>query len=418
MTGTYRRTTVPEIDGESLWQRLAELSMVGSATGGGVTRLALTEADAQGRRLVESWLAETGCEINHDAIGNTIAVLPGTDPSLPPVLLGSHVDSVVNAGRFDGCLGVLGAVEVLRAVAAGPRPRRSLAVAVFTDEEGTRFGRDLLGSSVTCGLIEPEEALAIADTEGKTVEHELRAHGLLGTAPLLAGRPPHAYLETHIEQGPVLLRENLAVAAVTGVVGTSWTRITLTGAAAHAGATPMEMRRDAGLAMAALRLRLHALAEEHSGLTVAVGAMNTLPQQVNVVPAAATLTVDLRAPDDAVLAKAESAIRPLAEDVALTYGCELTTCERISRTAPATFDPAMVDRVAGRIEEHGLPARRLWSGAGHDAQQLATICPTAMVFVRSQHDGISHSPEEWSLPEDCTLGVQLMAEVAIELLND
>lgn len=419
MTGTYRRT-VPEIDGESLWHRLSELSNVGTTTGGGVTRLALTEADVRGRRLVESWLAETGCEINHDPIGNTIAVLPGTEPSLAPVLLGSHVDSVGNAGRFDGCLGVLGAVEVLRAVAAGSRPRRSLAVAVFTDEEGTRFGRDLLGSSVTCGVIEPAQALATADAdaEGKTVEHELRLHGLLGTAPLLVRRPPHAYLETHIEQGPVLLRENLPVAAVTGVIGTSWTRITLTGAAAHAGATPMDMRRDAGLAMAALRLRLHALTEDHPGLTVAVGAMNTSPGQVNVVPAAATLTVDLRAPKETVLAEAESAIRPLAEHVALIYDCELTTCDRISRTAPAAFDPAMVDRVADRISAHGLPVRRLWSGAGHDAQQLTTICPTAMVFVRSQRDGISHSSEEWSLPEDCALGVQLMAEVAIELADE
>ncbi|WPB95825.1 M20 family metallo-hydrolase [Streptomyces malaysiensis] len=418
MTGTSRRTTTPKIDGQSLWNRLDALSKIGETSDGGVTRLALTEEDAQGRRLVEAWLAETGCEISHDAIGNTIAVLPGTEPDLPPVLLGSHVDSVANAGRFDGCLGVLGAVEVLRSVAAGTRPRRSLAAAVFTDEEGTRFGRDLLGSSVTCGLLEPAKALATADADGRTVEQELRRHDLLGTAPLLVGRPPHAYLETHVEQGPVLLRGKLPVAAVTGVIGTSWTRITLTGAAAHAGATPMDMRRDAGLAMATLRLRLHALTEDHPGLTVAVGAMDTHPGQVNVVPATATLTVDLRAPEETVLVKAESAIRPLAEKVARTHGCELTTCDQISRTAPAAFDPAMVDRVAERISAHGLPVRRLWSGAGHDAQQLTTICPTAMVFVRSQHDGISHSREEWSLPEDCALGVQLMAEVAVDLANE
>ncbi|MBB6376747.1 N-carbamoyl-L-amino-acid hydrolase [Pseudonocardia eucalypti] len=409
--------TRPEIDGDGLWRRLAALAEVGGSPGGGVTRLALTEADVRGRRLVESWLAEIGCEITHDAIGNTFAELPGTEPRLAPVLLGSHLDTVAEAGRFDGCLGVLGAVEVLRAVAAGPRPPRTLAAAVFTDEEGARFGRDLLGSSVACGLLDPAQAYGLADADGSTVGTELRTHGLPGTAPVLADRPPHAYLETHIEQGPVLLRAGLPVAAVAGVVGTSWTRIALAGAAAHAGATPMELRRDPGLAMAALRLRLHELAGERPGLTCAVGEMRTHPGLVNVVPGTAGLSVDLRAAEEAVLAEAEEAVRPLAEEAAATYGCAVTGCERTSRTAPVAFHPATVERVADRIGARGIPVRRLWSGAGHDAQLLAGICPTAMVFVRGQRDGVSHSPREWSLPEDCALGVQLMAEVAAELVT-
>ncbi|WP_329576624.1 MULTISPECIES: M20 family metallo-hydrolase [unclassified Streptomyces] len=418
MTAQARSAVAPEVDGKSLWRRLAELAEIGRTPSGGVTRLALTEDDARGRRLVESWLAESGCEIGHDAIGNTIAVLPGTDPELAPVLLGSHIDSVADAGRFDGCLGVVGAVEIMRAVASGARPRRSLAVAVFTDEEGARFGRDLLGSSVTCGLLAPADALAHRDADGTAVDDELRRHELSGSAPLLVERPPHAYLETHIEQGPILLREDLPVAAVTGVIGTSWTRVTFTGAAAHAGATPMDMRRDAGLAMAALRLRLHALAGEHPQTTLAVGDMNTLPGQINVVPGSATLTIDLRAPDESVLTKVEDAIRPLAEQVAAEYDCELTACERMSRTAPAVFAPEMVNRVVERLDARGLATRQLWSGAGHDAQQLATISPTAMVFVRSQRDGISHSDKEWSLPDDCALGVQLMCDVAVDLANE
>ncbi|MFW6033492.1 MAG: M20 family metallo-hydrolase [bacterium] len=404
-----------QVDEALVWERLEQLSGIGrhDDDAGGITRLALGPADVAGRRLVESWMLDAGCSVTHDGIGNTFGVLAGRDPDLAPVVMGSHLDTVVEAGRFDGCLGVVGAVEVLRAATGGDRPSRSLVAAVFTDEEGLRFGRDLLGSSVACGLLAPDAALGAADADGVTVAAELAASGMIGDHPWLRDAPPYTYLETHVEQGPRLLGADLPVGCVTGVVGTSWLEITIAGVASHAGATPMDMRRDAGLALADLRLALDALASERPEITLAAGAMAVRPGVTNVVPGQATMTVDVRSGDGRLLDAAEDEIQRVAHESAARRGCHVARCTRLSRTEPVAFDPALTEAVAERIAAHGVPVMKLWSGAGHDAQQLATVCPATMVFVRSRNDGVSHSPAEWSTAGDCALGVQVMADVAL-----
>ncbi|MEQ8842135.1 MAG: Zn-dependent hydrolase [Acidimicrobiales bacterium] len=405
------------VDIDRLVGRLAALAEIGAITGTeGCARLALTDEDRAGRDLVVAWMHDLGLEVRIDRIGNVVATLAGETDG-PPVMCGSHIDTVRSGGRYDGNLGVLAGLEVIETIlGAGLTPRRPIAVGFFTDEEGARFAPDMLGSLVYVGGMALEEALEIEGIDGAVLGAELDRIGYAGAAPV-PGLVPHAFVELHVEQGPVLEAEGITIGAVDGVQGISWQELTITGQSNHAGTTPMTMRRDPGYVAAAVTTFVRELAVELGAPQVGtVGMVALAPNLVNVVPASATITVDLRNTDDTVLQEAE---RRLAEFVTVTAEAEGCTVETrsLARFEPVIFDPMMVDLVASTAADLGHSVRRMPSGAGHDAQMLARVCPTAMIFTPSK-DGLSHNPAEYTSPEDLRAGADVLLRVMWTLAND
>jgi beta-ureidopropionase / N-carbamoyl-L-amino-acid hydrolase len=405
-----------KVQPDRLLADLEALAEVGDTGDGGNCRLALTDEDAGGRELVVGWMRSLGLDVRVDRIGNVVATRPGLDSSLDPVMTGSHIDTVRTGGRYDGTLGVLAGLEVVRALDdAGVRTRRPLAVAFFTDEEGSRFAPDMLGSLVYAGGMPLEDALDIVAIDGAVLGDELERIGWAGDAAV-PGPVPHAYVELHIEQGPLLEEQGITIGAVTGVQGISWQELVVTGQANHAGTTPMRLRHDAGWVAGSIVTFVRDLASSLGGHQVAtVGRLCLHPDLVNVVAARATLTVDLRNTDASVLAEAESRLRSHAEEVASAEGVTLAW-RRLAQFDPVAFDASVVDLVEATARRLGLPVMRLPSGAGHDAQMLARMCPTGMVFVPSRA-GISHNPTEYTAPEDLAAGAEVLAEVLVELAS-
>ena len=411
------------IDRGRLWASLMELREIGAyddeATGlRGVRRLALTDADAEARRRCVHWMTQAGLQVRVDRIGNVYATRPGRDRSLPCVLMGSHIDTVATGGAFDGTLGVLGGIEVMRTLDdAGVQTLRDVEVGFFTEEEGVRFGTDMLGSAVTAGRIPLDHAYKLADGDGKTVEDELARIGFDGDAD--ERRPvPHAYLECHIEQGPILADAGVDVGIVEGVQSISWQRLTVHGEAAHAGTTPLESRHDAGLVAASVVVEVRRMCDsgEYGRLRATVGNFAVAPGQTNVIPHQATLTVDLRNPDDASMTGAERHLADYLDAIAADHGVEIVS-ERMAKTPVVPFDPGIQDLLAGTARDLDLPFVRVMSGAGHDAQEIAAICPTAMVFVAGEHGGISHTPREYSDPDACGNGIDVLANAVLRLAD-
>ena len=405
-----------QIDATRLAARLAELGEIGSTGDGGCARLALSDEDRAGRDLVVTWMRDLGLDVRVDGIGNVVAVMEGREPG-PPVMCGSHIDTVATGGIYDGNLGVLAGLEVLETLsAAGVVPRRPLAVAFFTDEEGSRFAPDMLGSLVYAGGMALEEAYEIVGIDGAKLGDELVRIGYLGSTPC-PGLAPHAYVELHIEQGPVLERHGDVIGAVTGVQGISWQEIRLSGQFNHAGTTPMALRHDAGLAAASVAVSARRLAEELGGHQVAtVGKLDLRPDLVNVVAGAAVLTVDLRNTDAAILEDAE---RRMSLEVDRICDAEGVSVERrqLARFEPVAFEPRVVDLVEKAALDAGLAVRRLPSGAGHDAQMLARLCPAGMIFVPSV-GGVSHNPAELTRPEHVEAGANVLLKVMLELAEE
>jgi N-carbamoyl-L-amino-acid hydrolase len=362
------------------------------------------------------WMRDLGLSVRVDRIGNVVATRPGVEASLSPVMTGSHIDTVRTGGRYDGTLGVLAGVEVMRALDdAGIRTRRPMAVAFFTDEEGSRFAPDMLGSLVYAGGMPLEDALDLVAIDGAVLGEELERIGWAGDAAV-PGPAPHAYVELHIEQGPVLEEQGITIGAVTGVQGISWQELVVTGQANHAGTTPMRLRHDAGYVAGSVVMFVRDLALELGGHQVAtVGRLDLHPDLVNVVAGRATLTVDLRNTDGAVLATAESRVRDHVAAVASAEGVSVAW-RRLAQFDPVEFDPSVVELVESTAQRLGLSVMRLPSGAGHDAQMLARVCPTGMVFVPSR-GGVSHNPTEYTAPEDLAAGAQVLAEVLVELAS-
>jgi N-carbamoyl-L-amino-acid hydrolase len=402
------------IRGERLLSDLETLAKVGDTGDGGSCRLALTDEDAGGRELVVGWMRDLGLDVRVDRIGNVVATRAGREPDLDPVMTGSHVDTVRTGGRYDGTLGVLAGLEVVRALDdAGLRTRRPLAVAFFTDEEGSRFAPDMLGSLVYVGGMPLEDALDVVGVDGAVLGDELERIGWAGDAAV-PGAAPHAYVELHIEQGPVLEEQGVTIGAVTGVQGISWQELTVAGQSNHAGTTPMRLRHDAGWVAASVVTFVRDLAYDLGGHQVGtVGRLDLHPDLVNVVAARATLTVDLRNTDDADLAEAERRLRDHVAALAGGEGVEVGW-RPLARFEPVTFDPAVVDLVERTAAGHGHTVLRLPSGAGHDAQMFARVCPTGMVFVPSR-GGVSHNPAEYTHPDDLAAGAQVLADVLVEL---
>lgn len=401
------------INGDRLCRWLQELAQVGRIAGDGVCRLALTDEDRQGRDLVVSWMRELGMTVKIDAIGNVVAVRAGRVDG-PPVMTGSHIDTVRTGGRYDGALGVLAGLEVIATLNdAEITTKRPLAVAFFTNEEGARLPPDMFGSLVYTGALPLAEALATKGIDGATAGDELARIGYAGPEPI--GQPrAHAYVELHVEQGPVLEAEGFRIGAVEGVQGISWSEFTLTGQSNHAGTTPMRMRKDAGYVAAEIAVCARKVAQALGGYQVAtVGALTLAPNLVNVVPNHVVMTVDLRNTDEDRLREAESRLFSFAEQTAATEGVGLTR-RTLARFAPVSFAPQLVTRVEAIAKDFGLPVKRLPSGAGHDAQIMAAVCPACMIFVPSV-GGISHNVEEYTGPADLTAGADVLLRLMLEL---
>jgi len=413
---------VVRIDRDRLWTSLMELARIGAfvdeRTGlTGVNRLTLTDEEAAGRRLVISWFEQAGLTVRIDRIGNVYARREGTDPSAAPVLMGSHIDSVATAGAFDGCLGVLGGLEVLRTFDdQGITTTHPVEVAFFTEEEGVRFGVDMLGSAVAAGRVPLADALALTDRSGTSLRDELARHGFDGPEPEIVAAP-RAYVECHIEQGPILAAEGVEIGVVTGVQGISWQEVTILGRSAHAGTTPTELRIDAGLAAALLVVRLREMAEsgDYGSLRSTVGELTFAPGLTNIVPNRATLTVDLRNPDDDAMQLAEDAMAAYLRELEGRWPGLSISVRRMARTRHVPFDGEVQRAIADAADDLGYSHLPLLSGAGHDAQEIAAVCPTAMVFVPGLYDGISHNPREYSTPEACERGVNVLATVVRRL---
>jgi beta-ureidopropionase / N-carbamoyl-L-amino-acid hydrolase len=408
------------VDGARLVARLDALGTIGQVLGSngerGCARLALTDADREGRDLVVGWMRDLGMAVSIDAVGNVVATRPGTDPDAAAVMMGSHIDTVRTGGRFDGNLGVLAGLEVVETlIAAGVQTRRPLSVAFFTDEEGARFQPDMLGSLVYVGGMALEEALDVrAADDSARLGDELQRIGYAGPVPCPAAEAPHAFLELHIEQGPVLEDEGVTIGVVTGVQGISWTELVITGQSAHAGTTPMRLRHDPGYVAAALTTGIRTIAADMGGTQVAtVGRCEFVPNLVNVVPSTVTMTVDLRNTDETLLQQAEARFAALCHDLEQSEGVRIAR-RTLARFEPVEFDPsmvAMVERLAGEL---GNSHRRMPSGAGHDAQMLARVCPTGMIFVPSVN-GLSHNIAEFTESSDLQAGADVLLHAVLEL---
>ncbi|PLX39513.1 MAG: Zn-dependent hydrolase [Hyphomicrobiales bacterium] len=404
-----------KIDIDRLMNRIRALGQIGALSGGGVCRLALSEEDGAGRDLVTGWMRELGLAVSIDRIGNVWGIRPGSENG-PPVMLGSHIDTVATGGLYDGNLGVLAGLEVIETLNdAGLETRLPVAVAFFTNEEGARFAPDMMGSAVHQGTLSLDAALATTGIDGTTVDDDLAKIGYAGDvepATLL----PRAFLELHIEQGPVLERENIEIGAVTGVQGISWTEYTVSGVSNHAGTTPMDQRCDAGVVAAKAIVAARDTALSFGGNQVAtVGALSFEPGLVNVVPRKAVFTVDLRNTDETLLQKAEAEVAAAIDAAAKAEGASVTS-RTLARFEPVIFDDAIVSLIEQRATERGNSVKRMPSGAGHDAQMFAPHCPTAMIFVPSR-DGLSHNIREYTAPEQIEAGADLLLDVVLRLAN-
>ena len=403
------------VDGDRLMARLDALAQIGPTDGGGCCRLALTDDDRRGRDLVRQWMLELDMTVQVDAIGNLLGLRAG-QADLAPVMTGSHIDTVRTGGRYDGNLGVLAGLEVVRTLNdAGCRTGRPLVVAAFTNEEGARFAPDMLGSLVYVGGMDLAQALAQRAIDGARLGDELQRIGYAGDAPIGMHRP-HAFVELHIEQGPVLDAEGLTIGAVENLQGISWQALTINGQSNHAGTTPMRMRHDAGYVAAAVAVFVRQLAREMGGAQVAtVGKIDLHPNLVNVIAARAAMTVDLRNTDEAMLQEAETRLAEFLQRLAAEEGVRIES-QPLARFEPVVFDPALVDHIAAVATRLGHSQRRMTSGAGHDAQMLARICPTAMIFVPSVA-GISHNAAEHTAPADLVAGANVLLHTLLDLMQ-
>jgi beta-ureidopropionase / N-carbamoyl-L-amino-acid hydrolase len=405
------------INDERMLGRIRHLGDVGRDESGRLVRLAGSDADKAGRDTVVAWMRDAGLDIVVDRIGNIFGIWATDDNRhAAPLLLGSHIDTVINAGIYDGCYGVLGALEVIETLmASGTRPARPIAVAAFTNEEGVRFAPDMMGSLVFAGGLSVEAALATVGTDGVTLGAELARIGYAGTAEP-GSMKPHAYIELHIEQGPILEREGVKIGAVENLQGISWQRVTIEGDANHAGTTPMSMRRDAGHAVASVIIFLRERARRSNTPTVAtVGCLSFEPNAINVIPSRATFTVDLRDPDERRLQAEETALSAYLAELSAAEGVAISV-ERLARFEPVQFHPRIVGMIEAAAKARGLTSKRLTSGAGHDAQMIARIAPSAMIFVPSV-GGISHNPREHTSDTDLVAGANVLLDVVTQLVN-
>ncbi len=404
------------INGKRLRERIHTLGRVGVAADGRRTRLTASDEDKAGRDLVASWMKEAGLRVVVDQIGNLLGIWETEENrGEAPVMVGSHIDTVINAGQYDGCLGVLAGLELILTLREqGVRTKRPIIVGAFTNEEGVRYSPDMLGSLVYAGGMSCGEALATVGTDGTVLGEELARIGYAGTV-----RPgfvtPAAFLELHIEQGPIMDAEGYDIGAVDRLQGIRWQKVHIEGAANHAGTTPIRMRADAGLAAAKVNIFCREMVGKSGGVAT-VGTIAFKPNAVNVIPSQADFTVDLRNPDKAMLDHDEELLSGYLKELEETDKVKITT-QRISCFDPVSFDEGICRKIEAAAGRRGLKARRMVSGAGQDAQMLARICPTAMIFVPSVK-GISHNPQEFTSDQAAENGANVFLDVVCELANN
>jgi N-carbamoyl-L-amino-acid hydrolase len=401
------------INGDRLWDSLMEMAKIGPGIAGGNNRQTLTDADAEGRALFQRWCEAEGLTMAVDKMGTMFMRREGTDPSLPPVCIGSHLDTQPTGGKYDGILGVLAGLEVVRSLnELGLKTRHPIEVINWTNEEGARFAPAMMASGVFAGMQSLEQAYATADRDGKTVESELKRIGWMGEEEV-GGRPMKAFFELHIEQGPILEAEGVDIGIVTHGQGLIWLEVTLTGKESHTGTTPMPMRRNAGLGMARVTELVEQVALSHAPNAVgAIGHAEVYPCSRNIIPGRTVFTCDLRSPDLAILEDMEAKVIAGATEIAKTIGLEIET-KRVGGFDPVTFDETCVGQLRAAAERLGYSHRNLVSGAGHDACWVNRVVPTAMVMCPCV-DGLSHNEAEEIHPEWARAGTDVLFHAVLE----
>ena len=401
------------IDGARLWEALMEMAKIGATPKGGCKRLTLTDLDKQGRTLFRAWCEAAGCTVTVDEMGNMFARRPGVEDALPPVMMGSHLDTQPTGGKFDGVLGVLGALEVVRSLNdLKIKTKHPIEIANWTNEEGSRFAPAMVSSGVFAGVYTKEFAYSRVDAEGKTLGDELKRIGFVGDKPI-GGRPIHASFELHIEQGPILEDENIDVGVVTHGQGQRWYEITLTGFESHAGSTPMPRRKDALLGAARIVELVNKIGLSKAPLGVStVGMLNPYPNSRNVIPGEVFMTCEFRHPIEETLTDTDVQVRAgvdaICKAIGLTYAIK-----EVFYYKPVAFDPGCVSAVRRAAQHLGLTHRDIVSGAGHDACYIARVAPTSMIFTPCV-DGVSHNEAEDISQEWATAGANVLMHAVLE----
>ncbi|WP_322064228.1 Zn-dependent hydrolase [Burkholderia ubonensis] len=403
----------PRVNGERLWTSLERMAQIGATPKGGVCRLALTDLDRESRDLFVQWARDAGCTVRVDRMGNVFARRAGRNPDAAPVMTGSHADSQPTGGRYDGIYGVLGGLELVRALNdAGVETERPIDVVIWTNEEGSRFAPAIVAAGVFAGVYTLDYGLSRTDAAGKTIGEELARIGYAGSEPV-GGYPVHAAYELHIEQGAILERAGKTIGVVTAGQGQRWYEVTLTGVDAHAGTTPMEFRRDALVGAARMIAFVDALGRRHAPHARAtVGMIDARPNSRNTVPGGCFFTVEFRHPDDAVLDELDAALRAELARVAGEAGLG-AQIEQIFRYPPVPFAPACIGAVRDAADALGLPHMDIVSGAGHDACYIARVAPTGMIFVPCV-DGLSHNEAEAITPAWAAAGADVLLRAVLQ----
>jgi beta-ureidopropionase / N-carbamoyl-L-amino-acid hydrolase len=415
MTNDKATAVVQAVREDRLWQRHMEIAAMGATGHGGVNRQALTPEDAQARRWMLDWAAQRDYATAADAMGNTFAHRPGQEETLAPVVAGSHLDTQPAGGNFDGIFGVLAAMEVLDAAAdAGVVTKRPLEVVNWTNEEGSRFQPTTMGSAVFAGNLSLADVLTATDTNGIPLAKALAE--TMAAAPVPTARdfaaPMSAYLEAHIEQGPVLESAGKTIGVVTGIQGLRWFLVRVSGEESHAGTTPRANRKDAlAAALDMIKALQDLMADRTDVLRFTVGRLEVSPNSPNTVPGGVLFTIDFRHPDSAVLKRLGDLVEKTCRDHARGCGVEV---QQTLDAAPTQFDPGVVDLVRAAAAGQGLPHMDILSGATHDAKFMTGLCPSAMIFVPCER-GISHSESEYATPADLAAGTRVLAEAMIRL---
>ncbi|MFC4270199.1 hydantoinase/carbamoylase family amidase [Sneathiella chungangensis] len=404
------------VKGDRLWDSLMEMAKIGATEKGGCCRLALTDLDKEGRDLFSNWCKEAGCTIKVDKMGNIFARRAGTRDDLPPVMMGSHLDTQPTGGKYDGVFGVLAGLEVLRTLNDfDVKTEHPVEVAVWTNEEGSRFAPAMVASGVFAGVFDLDYGLSRADLDGKTMGEELKRIGYAGTEEV-GGREIKAFFEAHIEQGPILEHEEKTIGVVMGAQGQRWYEITITGQEAHAGPTPMARRKDALVAASKIITEVNRIGLDNQPFACAtVGLIQSSPNSRNTIPGKVFFTVDFRHPKDEILSKMDAELRAFAEKTASEGGFEMAF-EEIWYSPPVEFDKDCVNAVRKGAEIAGFSHMDIISGAGHDACYISRVAPTGMIFVPCEN-GISHNEEEEATPEDLAAGCNVLLHAIVERAN-
>jgi N-carbamoyl-L-amino-acid hydrolase len=401
------------INGERLWDSLMNMAEIGPGVAGGNNRQTLTDDDAKGRELFQKWCVSAGCSMGVDSMGNMFATRPGVDPEALPVYVGSHLDTQPTGGKYDGVLGVLGGLELVKTLNdLNIKTKHPIVVTNWSNEEGTRFAPAMLSSGVFAGVHSEDWAKSRVDANGKSFGDELERIGWVGDE-IVGSRQMHAMFELHIEQGPILEAEKVDIGVVTHGQGLSWTQVTIVGKDAHTGSTPMHMRKNAGLGMAKILALVDAIALDHGPHAVgAAGHIDVYPNSRNVIPGKVVFTVDFRSPDLSVMQNMENRLRSEGQSVADSLGLEIEF-DKVGGFDPVTFDDNCVGAVRNAAEKLGYSHMDIISGAGHDACWINRVAPTAMIMCPCV-DGLSHNEAEEITKDWATAGADVLLHAVLE----